>query len=330
MAMVGVLTALPGTDLYRRLEGEGRLQEACDGNNTHTFRANFRTGMPADHLARGYRWLIATVYDRKLHNYFRRCREFLRRWGPTPRFHRPLRRKEIRALLLSLATVPRRPYGRKFLRFLGWTLLHRPGRFGEAVRLGVMGFHFRSITSGALDSEDLRDDARVALEDFRRRAQEGEPTTDPAVRRELHVRRRRVLRRFRRRIARLDPTFRPVAESDYATFLADLDDLLAGVAPAARPGGGGRELLEEIRDFCRREEEVLASRYREVRERAGRSLDELQRGAWQLYREQRRRLRMARRRLGRLPREYRPIARREYAALRNSLGLMALDVPSDP
>lgn len=330
MAMVGVLTALPGTDLYRRLEREGRIQEACAGNNTHTFQANFRTGMPAEHLARGYRRLIDTVYDRRLRNYFRRCRDFLRRWGPTPRFHRPLRRKEIRALLLSLATVPRRPYGRQFLRFLGWTLLHRPGRFAEAVRLGVMGFHFRSITAGALGSESLREDARSALEDFRRRVREDAPANNAAVRRELQVRRRRVLRRFRRRIARLDPTFRPMAESDYATFLADLDDLLTDLAPAARPGpGGGRELLEEIRGFCRREEEVLASRYREVRERAGRSLDELQRGAWQLYREQRRRLRMARRRLGRLPREYRPIARREYAALRNSLGLMALEMPSD-
>jgi radical SAM superfamily enzyme YgiQ (UPF0313 family) len=63
IAMVGILTALQGTDLYERLRREGRLLGESFGNNTHAFEANFVTRMPADRLAEGYKRVLRTLYD---------------------------------------------------------------------------------------------------------------------------------------------------------------------------------------------------------------------------------------------------------------------------
>jgi len=51
-AMVGMLTALPGTMLYRRLKQEGRLLFASDGNNTHCHATNFQPKMGSEKLIR--------------------------------------------------------------------------------------------------------------------------------------------------------------------------------------------------------------------------------------------------------------------------------------
>ena len=43
MAMVGILVAMPNTQLYRRLEKEKRLLKNWSGNNTHDLELNFIT-----------------------------------------------------------------------------------------------------------------------------------------------------------------------------------------------------------------------------------------------------------------------------------------------
>ena len=40
-AMVGLLTALKGSELYERLKQERRLRQDTEGDNTHTFHLNF-------------------------------------------------------------------------------------------------------------------------------------------------------------------------------------------------------------------------------------------------------------------------------------------------
>src|SRR5260370_39647646 len=61
LAMVGLLQALPGTQLYRRLQKEGRILNDGDGNNLD-LRLNFKPRMDAQRLAEGYRSILHRIY----------------------------------------------------------------------------------------------------------------------------------------------------------------------------------------------------------------------------------------------------------------------------
>jgi radical SAM superfamily enzyme YgiQ (UPF0313 family) len=60
-AMVGLLMALPGTQLWRRLEREGRLRGTPSGD--HFERPNFVPKLDERVLLEGYRRLLATLYS---------------------------------------------------------------------------------------------------------------------------------------------------------------------------------------------------------------------------------------------------------------------------
>src|SRR5205085_4491707 len=62
LAMVGLLTALPDTQLWRRLEREGRLLgDDASGNNT-VATLNFIPKMDVDKLVSGYQRIMRTIY----------------------------------------------------------------------------------------------------------------------------------------------------------------------------------------------------------------------------------------------------------------------------
>jgi len=75
-AMVGLLTALPNTQLYRRLEKEGRITEDSGGNNTHDLRLNFVPRMETGKLLAGYKKVLSEIYSPDL--YFDRCLTLLK------------------------------------------------------------------------------------------------------------------------------------------------------------------------------------------------------------------------------------------------------------
>jgi radical SAM superfamily enzyme YgiQ (UPF0313 family) len=68
-AMVNLLTALPGTQLTRRLEREGRLRGVPSGDSFDP--PNFQTSMDERTLLAGYRRLLASLYAPEA--YYRRC-----------------------------------------------------------------------------------------------------------------------------------------------------------------------------------------------------------------------------------------------------------------
>jgi radical SAM superfamily enzyme YgiQ (UPF0313 family) len=80
LAMIGVLAALPGTALWRRLQGTGRLRERVDGDQFG--RANFTPMMDEEALLRGYRDLMRDVYSAPA--YYRRCEAYLDTVGHVP------------------------------------------------------------------------------------------------------------------------------------------------------------------------------------------------------------------------------------------------------
>jgi radical SAM superfamily enzyme YgiQ (UPF0313 family) len=207
MAMVGLLTAIRGTDLYDRFGREGRLLEESTGNNVEV-TLNFEPELDRDLLIAGYRQVLARLYAPDLESYFERCWTLLSSLGPGARPRRRVGRSEALGALRSLRRQLLSRQAPAYLKLLGRTLRHRPEMFPEAVRLAIMGLHFQKFTEQILAAHDFRE---AALEDYDRvaalvlRAEELRGHADTALQR----RAKRKLRRLRRLHRRLRPEFRP-------------------------------------------------------------------------------------------------------------------------
>ncbi len=141
-AMVGLLTALPETRLYRRLMQEGRLEVESTGNNTEA-ALNFRPMLDKVFLTSGYRELMRKLYEPG--NYYRRIRTFLqynRPGGPRLR----LSGSDIQAFVKSWWLLGVWHRGRlAYWRFFLTTLFGRPRQFPQAIELAIIGHHFRRV-----------------------------------------------------------------------------------------------------------------------------------------------------------------------------------------
>ncbi len=144
IAMVGLLNALPNTQLWRRLEQEGRLKRSTTGNNTHTLGMNFVPRMPESNLVDGYKRVLSELYSPK--RYFERCITLLGRLSPATKAARSTSWNEIRALLLSLLKQGFSSYGLQYWRYLLTAVLTRPRLFPDAVAFAIKGYHFFAIT----------------------------------------------------------------------------------------------------------------------------------------------------------------------------------------
>lgn len=80
LAMVGLLNALPGTALWRRLRVEGRLRSMSGGDQF--VRQNFVPAMDEKVLLNGYADLLEQIYSPR--SFFERCRHFVDTVGDRP------------------------------------------------------------------------------------------------------------------------------------------------------------------------------------------------------------------------------------------------------
>jgi len=158
VAMVGLLQAMPGTQLFRRLWREGRIVDAGGGNNTSN-DLNFLPRMDAARLVEGYRSVLKRIYSCEA--YYERVKLHLSRTQPKrgeQRQHgqRWMTRANMRALVTSI--VRQGVFGRakwsywKFL--LAVTVKYRQS-FGAAMTLAVMGYHFQVMTRRLLKTVEL-------------------------------------------------------------------------------------------------------------------------------------------------------------------------------
>jgi radical SAM superfamily enzyme YgiQ (UPF0313 family) len=162
MAMVGLLTALPRTELRRRLEREGRLVEESNGDNTHSASFNFRTTVPEERLLDGYFHALAELYRPRA--YFDRCLELLRRYPVLKRRPKPgevgaITPINILYLVRSLIVQGFSRYGAEYIRYLVKALSISPALVVDFITLAVQGRHFFIITRRFLR---LRSDALTA------------------------------------------------------------------------------------------------------------------------------------------------------------------------
>jgi radical SAM superfamily enzyme YgiQ (UPF0313 family) len=144
-AMVGLLTALPQTQLYQRLKREGRLLAESTGNNTMA-ALNFRPVLNREFLERGYRDLMRRLYDPG--NYYSRIRVFLRTHRAAGGERLRLSGADVRAFLRSFWLLGVRHRGRLAYWWFVWTtLLRRPRQFRLAIELAIIGHHFRRVAA---------------------------------------------------------------------------------------------------------------------------------------------------------------------------------------
>ena len=144
LAMVGLLTALPDTQLWRRLQKEGRLLGESSGNNTNC-ALNFVPKMDPVRLVAGYQSIMRTIY--KPSEYYQRALDSLK-WT-AKRIPEPTRLKmtsgltALIRLTLKLGVWDRER--KEFWRFLLHTVRRHRAQFPQSMRLAAMGYHFRKL-----------------------------------------------------------------------------------------------------------------------------------------------------------------------------------------
>jgi radical SAM superfamily enzyme YgiQ (UPF0313 family) len=145
LAMVGMLNALPDTQLWKRLEREGRLLgEDATGNNTIS-TVNFIPKMDVETLVKGYQSIMKTIY--KPREFYERALDSLRRTShdtPEPTPYNLI--EELKALVhlvlkLGVLDVERK----EFWRFIIQALRKHHDRMTESMRFAAMGYHFRKL-----------------------------------------------------------------------------------------------------------------------------------------------------------------------------------------
>lgn len=141
-AMVGLLQAPVGTQLYQRMLREGRIQACYSGDNVDG-ETNIVPKMDMAKLKAGYRKILDSIYSAK--GFYARVRTFLKDYKP----HRhtvTLQREEIAALFKSIFEIGIKSEERKeYWKLFFWTLFNCPEKFPLAITFSIYGYHFRMV-----------------------------------------------------------------------------------------------------------------------------------------------------------------------------------------
>jgi len=148
VAMVGLLQAMPGTQLFRRLWREGRILDLGHGDNTGD-KLNFLPNMDAAKLVEGYRSVLKRIYSCEA--YYERVKLYLNRTQPRNGERKTrqkwLTRSNARAFVTSIVRQgvfgPQRWSYWKFLLAVATRYRHC---VGAAMTMAVMGYHLQVMT----------------------------------------------------------------------------------------------------------------------------------------------------------------------------------------
>jgi len=146
--MVGLLQAMPGTQLFRRLGREGRIVNEGGGDNTCD-KLNFLPNMDAAKLVEGYRSVLKRIYNSAA--YYERVKIYLSRTQPKSGAGNSrqqwVTRANVRAFITSI--IRQGVFSRQrwsYWKFLLTVATRYRHCVGAAMTLAVMGYHFQVIT----------------------------------------------------------------------------------------------------------------------------------------------------------------------------------------
>jgi len=142
-AMVGLLQAPHGTQLYKRMAKDGRLLNEMSGDNADG-TTNIIPKMDAEVLKSGYLGIIEQIYSPRL--FYIRIKTFLKEYQPLST-NVSIQINEVMAFFRSIFKLgiigkERWHYWNLFF----WTLFRYPKKFPMAITLSIYGYHFRTIS----------------------------------------------------------------------------------------------------------------------------------------------------------------------------------------
>ncbi|MEK7075075.1 MAG: DUF4070 domain-containing protein [Patescibacteria group bacterium] len=229
IAMEGVLTVLKGTDLYFRMEREGRLRGDTTGTSIGT-HLNFVPQIPEETLIAGYKRVLNAIYDASLENYFERCWTLFQRlsYADNPKTTlTPMSISECMRFLLATSRQLVSRQGPAYLQFLTRVITQKPSMIRKALALGAKGYHLRKITEQITAVDNFKQYlARISehlREEFAKRAKDGN------VRVRAYA--AHIVSHVQREYARIHEDFRYNAEGARTAFLNFLEDSLKEYEP---------------------------------------------------------------------------------------------------
>ena len=142
MAMVGLLQAPIGSELYKRLKSEGRILGKVSGDNV-VDDTNIVTRMDRETLRTSYRALVNTLYEPR--NYYDRVRILLAEFKE-PKEKPALTGEGVLAVVRCFFWLGLIRRGRThFWRVYLWTCLNKRDSIQNFIGLAILGYHFCKI-----------------------------------------------------------------------------------------------------------------------------------------------------------------------------------------
>jgi radical SAM superfamily enzyme YgiQ (UPF0313 family) len=204
-AMAGLLTALKQTNLYNRLEQEGRMLHESTGNNV-SVELNFVPELDRDYLLSEYKRVLRELYDPSLKNFFDRCLTMFDHLKPR-QSHVTVSKAELKALLKSIRyQLLSRKQGPSYFRFLLQVLMRYPRQLPNAVRMAIMGYHYEKVTSQQVAIDDFKLYLSSELDKFKETAAQFAETQDDID--DIAVQPQSLFARVRKRYEEIHEDFR--------------------------------------------------------------------------------------------------------------------------
>lgn len=142
-AMVGLLHAIPETQLYKRLYKEKRILTIPTGDNTD-FTLNFIPEMNIESLMKGYKKVLDTIFAPKYYN--KRIITYLKEYNKIAVNTKLSLRFQLKAISKTIWKLGITSKGKfHFWKLMLWTVIRKPSLIAEAIRHSIYGYHYRTV-----------------------------------------------------------------------------------------------------------------------------------------------------------------------------------------
>ncbi|MCF6153380.1 MAG: DUF4070 domain-containing protein [Candidatus Kuenenia stuttgartiensis] len=142
-AMIGLLQAPAGTQLYERLKREGRLLGRMSGDNADG-TTNIIPAMDPDIFREGYKNILRQIYSPK--NYYQRIKTFFREYK-APKMKTRFTFDQILTLFRVIYYLGILGNERvQFWKLLLWTYFHHRELLPLSISLAIYGYHYRKVS----------------------------------------------------------------------------------------------------------------------------------------------------------------------------------------